>query len=387
MSWFRSLFGARSDDSIKPGVDFQTGTVVLTEDEHKEFDALWKLIVSHPEDGRWAMPTEMADFLPRAVVASCLLQRARRFASCVRPGDLESRKRVLEAGIKALAVCPITVENYYEFGIILEDMQDIASAKWAFQSFLEYLGRPDRQPNDPRFVVSQTVWKASRTSQFDKAESIEWLVQDAKRRLALYDRPVDDANTAPATQRLQPDILAAAKQALLEIRDRSLPDFLDVLQGEKAANVSDNLKTRASDELLVFVLHLTERIAQRDLGADGTNAFMEALLAFLGNDLQPDRKAILQGLFNTRVSFYRTLDMPTGEKGAGLAGTLFWEFGKLMTSPAHYSDPPFPSWNPITMDLVGLLGADLMIFVNDVLAELRIFDSLKRAPSADESRH
>lgn len=152
--------------------------------------------------------------------------------------------------------------------------------------------------------------------------------------------------------------------------DKYEPLFLDkLLIGVDRATVGDSVMRRASAELLAFALHLTERIALTRLGPTRKAAFMDSLFLALERRIGSSFAPAFRDLYNTRTVFYSSLRMPSGKN---LAGTLFWEFGKLMASPAHgerdptYANPVYPNWNPMAMMLLGVFGADFMIGLSDM---------------------
>jgi hypothetical protein len=104
-------------------------------------------------------------------------------------------------------------------------------------------------------------------------------------------------------------------------------------------------------ELMVFSLHLADRIAFGVLGAVGRPKFMDALLSSVASklassiltdasqDAQSQFHSSFQQLYNDRVTFYAELAFPSGGD-APLRGTLFWEAAKLCAKqvfPQHES--------------------------------------------------
>jgi hypothetical protein len=111
----------------------------------------------------------------------------------------------------------------------------------------------------------------------------------------------------------------------------------------------DELNRTAWDlilELMIFSLHLADRIAFDVLGSDRRAKFMDALVASVASNLassiladksehaQRDFEGHFIQLCNVRTTFYAPLSLHAS--GAPLKGTLFWEAGKLAAAE-HFS--------------------------------------------------
>jgi hypothetical protein len=160
---------------------------------------------------------------------------------------------------------------------------------------------------------------------------------------------------------------------LLAMCDRFRPSFFVALTSEPFGDQAKAVTERGSAELLVFALHLTDRIALTRLGNEKRAAFMDAFLPAVQRRVDGTLASALPGLYNQRTLFYQSCKMPVGGSNENLKGTLFWEFGKLMASPCHYPDPVFANWNPIAMMQVSLWGMDLMMGIADEFEGARLF--------------
>jgi hypothetical protein len=178
------------------------------------------------------------------------------------------------------------------------------------------------------------------------------------------------------TPRRPTDLAAAAETAadlLVELTDRLHTSFFEALVGDNASAVTPQVTARGSAELLVFALHLSDRIALTRLGKQERATFMDTFLPAVQRRVRSALSPALLDLYNQRTLFYQSCRMPSGERNANLKGTLFWEFGKLMASPCHYPDPVYPNWNPIAMTRLSLWGMDLMIALTDAFDAAKLF--------------
>jgi hypothetical protein len=160
---------------------------------------------------------------------------------------------------------------------------------------------------------------------------------------------------------------------LVTICDEFRPSFFVALIGEASSEQIQAVAARGSAEVLVFALHLTDRIALIRLGNEKRAAFMDAFLPAVQRRVNAAVAPELPDLYNQRTLFYQSCKMPAGGTNANLKGTLFWEFGKLMASPCHYRDPVFPNWNPVAMTQLSLWGMDFMVAIADAFDAARLF--------------
>jgi hypothetical protein len=132
----------------------------------------------------------------------------------------------------------------------------------------------------------------------------------------------------------------------------------------------DELNRTAWDlilELMIFSLHLADRIAFDVLGSDRRAKFMNALVANVTYNLastltdksehaQRDFEAYFIQLCNVRTTSYAPLGVHAS--GAPLKGTLFWEAGKLAAAE-HFSEdaPTVALILPLTLTFGACVGA------------------------------
>jgi hypothetical protein len=147
--------------------------------------------------------------------------------------------------------------------------------------------------------------------------------------------------------------------------EQTAPIFLKALVGEKKAGSNQGLIAPLTIELLVFALHLTDRITFARLGPSKRAKFMNALLPGVQRELKPPLDSQLQRLYNTRNTFYGGFPKLFPDKKDNLKGTLFWEFGKAMGSV-------YAENNPVAIAQTAMDGMDFMVTVNQVLATAKV---------------
>jgi hypothetical protein len=177
------------------------------------------------------------------------------------------------------------------------------------------------------------------------------------------------------------DLLAAAEMAadlLMGLFQGFRPTFFDALVGDNKSAQTKEVTAHGSAEMMAFALHLTDRIALARLGNEKRGAFMDAFFPAVQSRVDATLATALPSLYNTRLLFYQSCKMPSGEPNANLKGTLFWEFGKLMASPCHYPDPVYANWNPVAMVQVGLWGMRLMTAIANAFDAANVFEASKR---------
>jgi len=119
---------------------------------------------------------------------------------------------------------------------------------------------------------------------------------------------------------------AQAKTAapiLIVCCEETAPTFLKALVGENNLDSNKELIAPLTIELLVFGLHLADRITFGRLGARGRSAFMNALLPRVRDELKPPLNSQLQDLYNTRNVFYTDFRRLAPDDRDNLKGTLF----------------------------------------------------------------
>ena len=78
-----------------------------------------------------------------------------------------------------------------------------------------------------------------------------------------------------------------ASAVLMGVAEEAVPHLLKALVGEERVDESKNLLAPLTSELLIFGLHLTDRIAFGQLGASNRSGFMNALLPAIQRELEP----------------------------------------------------------------------------------------------------
>ena len=178
------------------------------------------------------------------------------------------------------------------------------------------------------------------------------------------------------TPRRPTDLAGAAETAanlLMALTDRFRPSFFEALVGDDASALTPEVTARGSAEVLVFALHLSDRIAFTRLGIEKRARFMDIFLSAVQRRVGSALAPALPDVYSQRTLFYQSCRLPSGGRNANLKGTLFWEFGKLMASPYHYPDPVYPNQNPIAMTQLSLWGMDLMIALTDAFDAAKLF--------------
>ena len=155
-----------------------------------------------------------------------------------------------------------------------------------------------------------------------------------------------------------------AATALLDTTEQAAPNLLKALVGE--GGVKQELLVPLTLELLIFGLHLTDRIAFDRLGADNRAGFMNSLLPTVQRELQPPVSTHLQALYNTRNPFYGGFRKLYPEQQETLKGTLFWEFGKALGS--IYADG-----NPAAITETSMFGMTFMQAINQAFESGGVF--------------
>lgn len=171
------------------------------------------------------------------------------------------------------------------------------------------------------------------------------------------------------------DLQSAAELAssiVFEASDAFLPQFFRHLISSDTKEPDSAVKERGSIEVLVFALHLTDRIALSRLGNERRTSFMNAFLPAVQRKLVADVARKLPSWYNERSLFYQAcrLPKPGDDKQKG---TLFWEFAKLMASPVHNPNPVYSNWNPVAFVELSLWGMDLMIAITDAFDDAGLF--------------
>ena len=153
---------------------------------------------------------------------------------------------------------------------------------------------------------------------------------------------------------------------LLKCSQEAVPTFLHALVAEENTSNNEAMAASLAIELLVFALHLTDRITFIRLGSRKRSAFMNVLLPRVRSDLSPPLDSQLEQIYNTRNRFYGGFQKLLPEKDENLKGTLFWEFGKAMGSV-------YTNNNPARIALTTRAAADFMNTVNRALVAAKVF--------------
>ncbi|MCY3024461.1 MAG: hypothetical protein NTW87_36260 [Planctomycetota bacterium] len=159
---------------------------------------------------------------------------------------------------------------------------------------------------------------------------------------------------------------AAACNVLMGATEEGTPHLLEALVGKERVGESEDLLAPIKCELLIFGLHLTDRIAFARLGAGSTSGFMNALLPLIQQELEPAIGAQLEHLYNMRNTFYGGFCKLYPDKEEDLKGTLFWEFGKAMGSV--YADS-----NPVAIMQTSMFGMTFMEAMIETFEESNVF--------------
>jgi len=148
--------------------------------------------------------------------------------------------------------------------------------------------------------------------------------------------------------------------------EEAAPHLLKALVGEERSNQNQELLAQLTSELLIFGLHLTDRIAFGRLGASNRSGFMNALLPAVQRELQPPVSSQLEQLYNIRNTFYGSFCKLYPDKKENLKGTLFWEFGKALGSV-------YANSNPGAIMEVSIFGMTFMRCINEAFEKTKVF--------------
>ena len=166
--------------------------------------------------------------------------------------------------------------------------------------------------------------------------------------------PLGDGTEEPLSKA---EIVASS---LVELCKDTSSMFLKGLLGEDVSTASQALIEPVNLEVLLFALHLTDRLTFVHLRSGERALFMEALLPAVKRLLRPPLDANLADLYNVRQQFYGGFAKLCPDGDDSLKGTLFWEFGKALA--AVYAD-----YNPVAATLTSAAGMDLLKLINEVL--------------------
>ncbi len=157
----------------------------------------------------------------------------------------------------------------------------------------------------------------------------------------------------------------AAAPMLIACCKETAPTLLKALVGENKPDNNKELIAPLTIELLVFGLHLADRITFGCLCARGRSAIMNALLPRVRDELEHPLNSRLQDLYNTRNAFYAGFRKLAPDDKDNLKGTLFWEFGKAMGSV--YADS-----NPVAIIEASREGMSFMSAISQVLTTVKL---------------
>jgi len=156
-----------------------------------------------------------------------------------------------------------------------------------------------------------------------------------------------------------------ASAMLIGATEEGARHLLKALVGEERANEDRELLAPLTCELLIFALHLTDRIAFARLGTRSRSGFMDALLTAVQRRLRPPIAEDLEQLYNTRNAFYGGFRNLYPEKNENLKGTLFWEFGKALGSV--YADG-----NPGAITEISTFGMTFMQIIQEAIENAKV---------------
>jgi hypothetical protein len=157
-----------------------------------------------------------------------------------------------------------------------------------------------------------------------------------------------------------------ASAVLLGVTEEAAPLLLKALVGEKGVDDNQQILAPLSSELLIFGLHLTDRIAFGRLGASDRSGFMNALLPAIQRGLKPPLSSQLEHLYNTRNTFYGGFRKLYPDEKENLKGTLFWEFGKALGSV-------YANSNPLAIMEVSMFGMTFMRGIHEAFEKTKVF--------------
>jgi hypothetical protein len=151
---------------------------------------------------------------------------------------------------------------------------------------------------------------------------------------------------------------------LITYCEEAAPNFLRALAGEHNAAGNNKLLDSLFIELLIFGVHLTDRVVFfRRMSAHA--AFINTLLPRVQDTLEPGRKEQFQELYNTRIMLYGKFRKLAAPENESQEGSLFWEFGKAMVAA-------YASNSPDSIKQASVIGIRLMSAINQVLAKAKV---------------
>jgi hypothetical protein len=146
--------------------------------------------------------------------------------------------------------------------------------------------------------------------------------------------------------------------------EETSPAFLKALGGNDNAGANGKLPNALFIELLIFGVHLIDRIVFfRRMSIHA--AFMSTLLPRVQDTLATGRKEQFQELYNTRIVLYGKFRKLAAPEHESQEGSLFWEFGKAMVGA-------YANNNPDAIKQASVEGIRLMSAVNQILAKAKV---------------
>lgn len=120
-------------------------------------------------------------------------------------------------------------------------------------------------------------------------------------------------------------------------------------------------------EILLFVLHLLDRLLWVTLGPFKRKVFVDAVLEELSRAVKPMGLTVdtFRDRYNKSQRRYAKCEKLLPEDGETFRGTLFWEFGKRLTLRYRVSNPVAAFW-------FSSRGVDVMESLNEVLTHLEL---------------
>lgn len=121
--------------------------------------------------------------------------------------------------------------------------------------------------------------------------------------------------------------------------DEAIPHFVNALMDNRLDENQVGIDHALTTELIIFSVHLVDRIAFRELGTTQRELFIDALLPIVQQELQVAMSSQFLALYNTRNEFYGRFQHLYPGHNQPSKGTLFWEFGKALGAVYAGSNP------------------------------------------------
>lgn len=121
---------------------------------------------------------------------------------------------------------------------------------------------------------------------------------------------------------------------LVEITTEDIQFFFEELRKDKQRRVDESKSKEVFFEMVIFYIHLIDRISFAQLEAEKRNAFMNTLFVEVQKELSRIQDIKNEHFLNAFDDFYNLRQIEYGqyrlipEHGEGAKGTLTWELGK-----------------------------------------------------------